>query len=181
MAAVSCSWLTLPSRMRSLSLTSSASPSTSTSNSGCLSFSRNLSHSVFYQHCSSFSSVSRPIRHFVVCEAAPKRKADSAAKRARQAEKRRLYNKAHKSEIRTRMRKVLEALDKLKKKSDAQAEEVLPIEKLIGEAYSAIDKAVKVGTLHRNTGANRKSRLARRKKAVEIHHGWYTPAPTASA
>lgn len=63
----------------------------------------------------------------------------------------------------------------LGKKSDAQAEEVLPIEKLIAEAYSAIDKAVKAGTLHRNTGARRKSRLARRKKAVEIIRGWYTP------
>lgn len=71
---------------------------------------------------------------------------------------------------------VLEALDELKKKTEAQAEEILPIEKLIAEAYSVIDKAVKVGTLHRNTGARRKSRLARRKKAVEIHHGWYVPA-----
>lgn len=73
---------------------------------------------------------------------------------------------------------VLEALEVLKKKADAQAEEILPIEKLIAEAYSVIDKAVKVRTLHRNTGAHRKSRLARRKKAVEIHHGWYTPAAT---
>jgi small subunit ribosomal protein S20 len=74
----------------------------------------------------------------------------------------------------------LEALDDLKKKPEAQFEEVLPIEKLIAEAYSVIDKAIKVGTLHRNTGARRKSRLARRKKAVEIHHGWYSPAPTAA-
>lgn len=74
---------------------------------------------------------------------------------------------------------VLEALDVLRKKTDAQAEEILPIEKLIGEAYSIIDRAVKVGTLHRNTGARRKSRLARRKKAVEIHHGWYTPVAAA--
>ena len=115
----------------------------------------------------------------MVCEAAPKKKVDSAVKRARQAEKHRVYNKARKSEIKTRTKKVLEALEVLKKKSDAQAEEILPIEKLIGEAYSIIDKAVRVGTLHRNTGANRKSRLARRKKAVEIHHGWYTPAPEA--
>nr|CAD1834453.1 unnamed protein product [Ananas comosus var. bracteatus] len=123
------------------------------------------------------SPPSLPPRRSVVCEAAPK-KADSAAKRARQAEKRRIYNKARKSEIKTRMRKVLEALEVLKKKADAQAEEILPIEKLIAEAYSVIDKAVKVGTLHRNTGAHRKSRLARRKKAVEIHRGWYTPAAT---
>ena len=75
---------------------------------------------------------------------------------------------------------VLVALDSLRKKRDAQPEEVLPIEKLIAEAYSTIDKAVKVGTLHRNTGARRKSRLARRKKAIEIHHGWYTPSPAAT-
>lgn len=49
--------------------------------------------------------VQRPLRSLIVCEAGTK-KADSAAKRARQAEKRRVYNKAHKSEIRTRMRKV---------------------------------------------------------------------------
>jgi len=130
------------------------------------------------------STTQRPSRHFVVCEAAaPTKKADSAAKRTRQAEKRRIYNKARKSEIKTRMKKVLEALDVLKKKPDAQAEEVLQIEKLIAEAYSVIDKAVKVGTLHRNTGARRKSRLARRKKTVEIHHGWYTPtsAPAVNA
>lgn len=111
-------------------------------------------------------------RRSIVCEAAPK-KPDSAAKRTRQTEKRRLYNKAKKSELKTRMKKVFEALDVLKKKTDAQPEEILAIEKLIAEAYSAIDKAVKSGSLHRNTGAHRKSRLARRKKSVEIHHGWY--------
>jgi len=41
----------------------------------------------------------------VVCEAAPK-KVDSAIKRARQNERRRVYNKARKSEIRTRTKKV---------------------------------------------------------------------------
>ncbi|PIN00887.1 hypothetical protein CDL12_26612 [Handroanthus impetiginosus] len=117
-----------------------------------------------------------PRRLSIVCEVGSK-KADSAAKRARQAEKRRLYHKARKSEIRTRMKKVMEALEVLQKKSDAKPEEVLPIEKLIAEAYSVIDKAVKVGTLHQNTGARRKSRLARRIKAVQIHHGWYTPPP----
>ncbi|KAG5020340.1 hypothetical protein JHK87_016195 [Glycine soja] len=176
-ASVSCSWLTLPSQMRKLSLTSSSS-SLSIFNSASLSFSRNLSHPLFSQgNCLSLSTVQR--RASVVCEAAPK-KVDSAVKRARQAEKRRVYNKARKSEIKTRTKKVLEALEVLKKKQDAQAEEILSIEKLIGEAYSIIDKAVRVGTLHRNTGANRKSRLARRKKAVEIHHGWYTPTPEAS-
>ncbi|XP_061341169.1 small ribosomal subunit protein bS20c [Gastrolobium bilobum] len=181
MAAVSCSWLTLPSKMRNVSLTSSSSSSSaSISNSTSLSFSRNLSHAVFLQGSSlSLNTVKR--RSLVVCEVATKKKVDSAVKRARQAEKRRVYNKARKSEIRTRMKKVLEALEDLKKKPEAQVDEILPIEKLIGEAYSVIDKAVKVGTLHRNTGANRKSRLARRKKAVEIHRGWYTPVPEPSS
>ncbi|KAK3019980.1 hypothetical protein RJ639_003328 [Escallonia herrerae] len=51
----------------------------------------------------------------VVCEAAPK-KADSAAKRARQSEKRRVYNKAKKSEFKTWMKKHLsfDILDSLK-------------------------------------------------------------------
>ncbi|PWA49302.1 ribosomal protein S20 [Artemisia annua] len=63
----------------------------------------------------------------------------------------------------------------------AQPEEVIGIEKLIADAYSVIDKANQVGTLHRNTGARRKSRLARRKEAVEVHRGWYTPQPTPAA
>ncbi|CAK8560801.1 unnamed protein product [Lathyrus sativus] len=174
MATVSCSLLNLPSKMRGLTLISSSS----TSNSVSLSFSRNISHTNFSQDRLSLSTVQR--RGVVVCEAAPQ-KVDSAIKRARQAEKRRIYNKARKSEIRTRTKRVLETLDLLKKKSDAQREEILSIEKMIGETYSVIDKAVKVGTLHRNTGANRKSRLARRKRAIEIHHGWYTPVPQESA
>ncbi|XP_057968325.1 small ribosomal subunit protein bS20c [Malania oleifera] len=177
------SCLALPCKLRNLSLSSYSSASTCSNPAPyrSLSFSANLSHDVFSKGCLSMSTTQKPIGSAVVCQAAPTKKADSAAKRARQAEKRRIYNKARKSEIRTRMKKALEALDVLKKKPDAQAEEVLPIEKLIGEAYSVIDKAIKVGTLHRNTGARRKSRLARRKKAVEIHHGWYTPAPTVNA
>ncbi|CAL5412366.1 unnamed protein product [Camellia sinensis] len=51
------------------------------------------------------SPVVRPTRHSIICEAAPNKKADSTAKRARQAEKRRVYNKARKSEVKTRMKK----------------------------------------------------------------------------
>lgn len=47
-----------------------------------------------------------PFRRSIVCEAAPTKKADSAAKRARQAEKRRIYHKAKKSEVRTRIKTV---------------------------------------------------------------------------
>ena len=65
---------------------------------GFVNFSRNLS----------MRTIERPSRHLsVVCEAAPTKKADSVAKRARQAEKRRIYNKSYKSKIKTRMKKVL--------------------------------------------------------------------------
>ncbi|XVF78572.1 hypothetical protein PTKIN_Ptkin14bG0145000 [Pterospermum kingtungense] len=189
-SAVNCclssSCFTLQSKLKTLSLKNNINSSSSSynmhQNFRTLSFSNNVSHNLFPKGNLSFSTITqKPTRHSVVCEAAPK-KADSAAKRARQAEKRRIYNKAKKSEVKTRMKKVLESLDVLRKKPDAQAEEIFPIEKLIAEAYSVIDKAVKMGALHRNTGARRKSRLARRKKAVEIHHGWYThdAAPNAA-
>ncbi|OMO88942.1 Ribosomal protein S20 [Corchorus capsularis] len=190
-SAVNCclssSCFTLQSKLKNLSLRNNINSSSyalhqNSSAFKTLSFSSNLSHNLFSKGSLSISTMTQnPTRRGIVCEAAPNKKADSAAKRARQAEKRRLYNKAKKSEVRTRMKKVLEELDGLRKKPDAQAEEIFPIEKLIAEAYSAIDKAVKAGSLHRNTGARRKSRLARRKKAVEIHHGWYTPVPAANA
>ena len=65
---------------------------------GFVNFSRNLS----------IRTIERPSRHLsVMCEATPTKKADSATKRARQAEKRHIYNKSRKSEIKTRMKKVL--------------------------------------------------------------------------
>ncbi|XP_010272363.1 PREDICTED: 30S ribosomal protein S20, chloroplastic [Nelumbo nucifera] len=169
------SCVVLPCKPRKFSITTSSLIQANPAPFRSLSFSTNLSKNAFCKGSFTVKPIERQTRRSVVCEASPKKKADSAAKRARQAEKRRIYNKARKSEVKTRMKKVLEALDVLRKKADAQTEEILPIEKLIAEAYSVIDKAVKVGTLHRNTGARRKSRLARRKKAVEIHHGWYTP------
>ncbi|KAF5787162.1 putative ribosomal protein S20 [Helianthus annuus] len=177
MAATAAQCLYLSGRFQSISLSSSRPSATAFKP---LSFSANTSS--FNAFSTGLVSVNPIIGRqsgrsiSIVCEAG--KKADSAAKRARQAEKRRLYNKARKSEIRTRMKKVLEELDALRKKTDAQPEEVIGIEKLIAEAYSVIDKAIQVGTLHKNTGARRKSRLARRKKAVEIHHGWYAPEPT---
>ncbi|XP_009776691.1 small ribosomal subunit protein bS20c isoform X2 [Nicotiana tabacum] len=175
-ASISSSCWSLTGKFKTLSLNPSH-PNSAAFNP--LSFSANTSVNLFSKGNVSLTPLQRPSRRSIVCEAAPTKKADSAAKRARQAEKRRIYNKARKSEVKTRMKKVLEELDMLRKKPDAQPEEVLTIEKLIAEAYSVIDKAVKVGTLHRNTGARRKSRLARRKKAVEIHHGWYVPSPAA--
>ncbi|KAF8086151.1 hypothetical protein N665_0633s0003 [Sinapis alba] len=167
---------TLNSKFKVLSLNGPSSlPSSYPTVCSSLSFAQSVSQCVAFSSGNMWEQ-KKPVRQSIVCEAAPTKKADSAAKRARQSEKRRVYNKSKKSEARTRMKKVLEALDGLKKKADAVPDEIVTVEKLIGEAYSAIDKAVKVRALHKNTGARRKSRLARRKKAVEIHHGWYVPA-----
>ncbi|EAY75367.1 hypothetical protein OsI_03263 [Oryza sativa Indica Group] len=116
----------------------------------------------------------------VVCEAAKTgtatgRRPDSVKKRERQNDRHRIRNHARKAEMRTRMKKVLKALEKLRKKADATPEDIIQIEKWISEAYKAIDKTVKVGAMHRNTGNHRKSLLARRKKAIEILRGWYVP------
>eukprot|EP01018_Ginkgo_biloba_P027192 Gb_27504 [translate_table: standard] len=139
-----------------------------------LKFSTSLSGNALFRG-TSLRPLIMPSRRPVAFVVAAGKKPDQAAKRARQAEKRRIYNKSRKSEIKTRMKKVFESLAVLKSKSGSSPEDLLPIEKQIAEAYSVIDKAVKVGTLHKNTGGHRKSRLARRKKAVEIHHGWYKP------
>lgn len=175
--------LGLPCRFKSLSLAggSSSFQLNAAITFRPLSFSANTSLNLFSTGLVSLSPIRRQLGGSIVCEAAPKKKLDSAVKRARQAEKRRAYNRARKSEVGTRLRKVLKKLDVLRKKKDAQPEEIDGIEKLIGEAYSSIDKAVRKGILHRNTGARRKSRLARRKKAILIHHGWYTPAAEATA
>ncbi|KAL9259630.1 Small ribosomal subunit protein bS20c-like protein [Drosera capensis] len=177
------SCLAITSHFKSFSIRPQSSSSQSHFQSiGSLRFSSNFSDSTFSNGFLSLTSTRRPSRQSIVCEVAPKGKADSAEKRRRQSEKRRLRNKSRKSEARTRMKKVFANLEVLRKKKDAQSEEILSIEKLISEAYAAIDKAVKIGAVHKNTGARRKSRLARKKKAVEIHHGWYVPAaPTVAA
>lgn len=129
------------------------------------------------------SSVVSPVtRRSVVVRAAaaPTKKPDQADKRARQNEKRRVYHKAKKSEVSTRMKKVFVALDGLKKKTDATEEDFKPIEKLIGEAFKIIDKAAKVGSLHRNKAGHQKSRLSRAKRTMMIQLGLYTPSAPSS-
>ena len=100
----------------------------------------------------------------------------NSLKRQRTAEKARMYNKAHKSEIATRMKKVLTALDVFKTSPPASEEELAPVATLMNEAYACIDKAVTKGVLHRNTAARRKARLAKARKTVLINAGLYVPA-----
>jgi len=74
----------------------------------------------------------------------------SQIKRNRQNERRRLRNKAVRSELKTRTKHVLAA---------TEAENV---EELLRVAQRRIDQAAAKGVIHKRTAARRKSRLARR-------------------
>ncbi len=75
----------------------------------------------------------------------------SQIKRNRQNEKRRLRNRAVRSEMNTRSKAALEAAEH----DDDAAAETLRL------AVKRIDKAASKGVIHKNTAARRKSRLAR--------------------
>lgn len=81
----------------------------------------------------------------------------SAKKRARQAEKRRLHNISLKSRMRTSMKKVLKAVSAGDK--DAAAAE-------FRAAVPEIDKAASKGLIRKNRAASYKSRLNARVKAM---------------
>lgn len=81
----------------------------------------------------------------------------SAVKRARQAEGRRLRNRAVKNTVRTRVRRFFEKVEA--KDREAVSEE-------LRRSFSAIDKAVKKGVLHPNTAARRKSRIMKAHAAL---------------
>ncbi len=84
----------------------------------------------------------------------------SAKKRVQVAERNRLRNKSYKSAVKTLMKKYFAAVDTLAANpSDAEAKKA--VDEAMSAAYSKIDKAVKRGVLHRNTGARRKARLSR--------------------
>lgn len=96
-------------------------------------------------------------------------------KRIRTAERNRLYNKSRKSAVATRMKKVFVKVNELMKETTVTDELIVPVEKLVSEAYQEIDKAVSKGVLHKNTGARRKSRLGLMKKKLLISAGLYKP------
>ena len=77
----------------------------------------------------------------------------SALKRARQTEKRTNVNRANASRLRGALRAFREALAAGDKKTAASK---------FAETTSVIDKGVQKGSLHKNTAARYKSRLAAR-------------------
>ena len=73
----------------------------------------------------------------------------SAKKRARQDEKRRMHNRYYKKSTRTAIRKLREMTDK------KEAESFLP------KVVSMIDRLAKQGNIHKNKASNLKSKLAK--------------------
>ena len=77
----------------------------------------------------------------------------SAMKRIRQNEKRRLRNRHDRSQLRTQVKKVRQALEEDDHKT---ANALLP------QTASLIDRMVKKGVIHQNTGSRYLSRLAQK-------------------
>ena len=75
----------------------------------------------------------------------------SQIKRNRQNEKRRIRNRAVRSEVNTRIKAAIDAVEP----DDETADESLRL------AVKRIDKAATKGVIHKNTAARRKSRLIR--------------------
>ena len=82
----------------------------------------------------------------------------SAKKRIEIAERNRLRNRTYKSSLRTLMKRCFSACDAYS--SSPGDDTKATVQESMREAFSRIDKAVKVGVLHRNNGANQKSRLS---------------------
>ena len=81
----------------------------------------------------------------------------SAKKRILIAERNRLINKSYKSTVRTLTKKTLESCEKYKKDPSQDNENL--VKSSLNKAFSLIDKAVKKNVLHKNNGANRKSKI----------------------
>ena len=83
----------------------------------------------------------------------------SAKKRILIAERNRQANKSYKSSVKTLIKKTLLYCDNFKKEPNDQNKDL--INTTLNEAFSQIDKAVKKNVLHKNNGANKKSRISK--------------------
>ena len=81
----------------------------------------------------------------------------SAKKRIQIAERNRLVNKTYKSTVKTFTKKTLENCNKYKK--DPSEDNKNLVKTSLNKTFSLIDKAVKKNVLHKNNGANKKSKI----------------------
>lgn len=83
----------------------------------------------------------------------------SAIRQWRRSLRRRAINKRNKSMLRTHIKRLKEAIANKDKET---AEKLLPL------TFSLIDKSVKKGTIHENTGSRYKSRLSRQVEMIKL-------------
>jgi len=83
----------------------------------------------------------------------------SAIRQARRSLRRKAINKKNKSILRTEIKKLRTAIEKKDRK---KAEEQMP------QTFSIIDKSIKKGTIHKNTGNRYKSRLSRQVELINL-------------
>ena len=81
----------------------------------------------------------------------------SAKKRIQVAERNRLVNKSYKSTVKTLTKKTLANCEKYKQEPNSENKNIVQLS--VNQAFSLIDKAVKKNILHKNNGANKKSRI----------------------
>ena len=81
----------------------------------------------------------------------------SAKKRILVAERNRQSNRTYKSTVKTLIKKTIISCENYKKDPNADNEKL--VTESLNQAYSLIDKAVKKNVLHKNNGANKKSRI----------------------
>ena len=81
----------------------------------------------------------------------------SAKKRIQIAERNRLINKTYKSTVKTLTKKTLENCEIYKKEPNEDNRNLVITS--LSKAFSLIDKAVKKNVLHKNNGANKKSKI----------------------
>jgi small subunit ribosomal protein S20 len=97
----------------------------------------------------------------------------SSKKRIETSERNRLRNRTYKSALRTLMKRCFAACTAFGQEPGDDSRGA--VQSSMNAAFSKIDKAVKVGVLHRNTGAHQKARLSVAVKSV-LEPG----APTAA-
>ena len=83
----------------------------------------------------------------------------SAMKRARQNEKRRVANRIYRSSARTRVKRARRLIE---------AGELEQAELQVSAAISALDRAAQKGIIHKNNAARRKSRLVKMLRSVQV-------------
>lgn len=82
---------------------------------------------------------------------------DSAVRQERRSRRHNAINRTNKSELRTQVKKLREAI---------QAKDKESAQKLLPQTVALIDRSVKKGTIHENKGDRFKSRLGRQVQSL---------------